>query len=70
MKKLILLALLFIGCQKEEINTNRSCGVIVDDNVKDYSITIRKSNGSYETIVLYPGDWVNAHVGQEICVNK
>lgn len=68
MKKLLLvlgLATLF-SCEKE----NQSCGLIIDDNVKDYSITIRKSNGSIETLVLYPGDWMNAHVGNEICVQK
>lgn len=72
MKKVMLVLGLFalVSCEKEVNNSNKSCGLIVDDNVKDYSITIRKSNGSYETIVLYPGDWVNAHVGSEICVNK
>jgi hypothetical protein len=73
MKKVILsvaTALTLLSCEKEVNNANKSCGLIVDDNVEDYSITIRKSNGSYETIVLYPGDWVNAHVGSEICVNK
>ena len=68
MKKILLvlgLATLF-SCEKE----NQSCGLIIDDNVKDYSITIRKSNGSIETLVLYPGDWMNAHVGSEICVQK
>lgn len=67
MKKIIILATLFlISCEKE----NQTCGTIIDDNVEDYSITIRKRGGSIETHVLYPGDWVNAHVGQEICINK
>jgi hypothetical protein len=57
---------MLFSCEKE----NQTCGLIVSDNVEDYSITIRKSNGSYETVTLYPGDWVNAHVGSEICVNK
>lgn len=68
MKKLVLvlgLAILF-SCEKE----NQSCGLIIDDNVKDYSITIRKPNGNIETHVLYHGDWVNAHVGSEICIQK
>jgi len=68
MKKVLVLAtaLTLLSCEKQ----NQSCGLIIDDNVKDYSITIRKRNGSIETIVLYPGDWVNAHVGSEICVQK
>lgn len=69
MKKVILVlatTLTLLSCEKE----NQTCGLIIDDNVKDYSITIRKRNGSIETIVLYPGDWVNAHVGSEICVQK
>ena len=67
--KRIILALAVVtlfSCEKE----NQSCGLIIDDNVHDYSITIRKGNGSIETHVLYPGDWVNAHVGTEICIQK
>lgn len=73
MKKVVLVlatALTLFSCEKEVNNANETCGLIVDDNVKDYSITIRKSNGSYEKIILYPGDWMNAHVGSTICVNK
>lgn len=69
MKKVVLVlatALTLFSCEKE----NQTCGLIIDDNVHDNSITIRKRNGSIETIVLYPGDWVNAHVGSEICVQK
>ena len=69
MKRVVLVlatALMLFSCEKQ----NQTCGLIVSDNVEDYSITIRKSNGSYETVTLYPGDWVNAHVGSEICVNK
>ncbi len=73
MKKVVLVlatALTLFSCGKEINHTNQSCGLIVSDNVEDYSITIRKSNGGYETIVLHPGDWINAHVGSEICVQK
>lgn len=68
LKRLVLVLGLatLMSCEKE----NQSCGTIIDDNVEDYSITIRKTNGSIETHVLYPGDWVNAHVGSEICINK
>lgn len=67
--KRIILALAVVSlfsCEKE----NQSCGLIIDDNVKDYSITIRKTNGNIETHYLYSGDWVNAHVGTEICIQK
>jgi len=73
MKKVVLVlatALMLFSCGKEINHTNQSCGLIVSDNVEDYSITIRKSNGGYETITLQPGDWINAHVGSEICVQK
>ena len=68
MKKLVLVSVLAIGlfsCQKEP----SSCGVIVDDNVKDYSIVIRNSNtGNLKTFYLYPGDWINAHPGEDFCM--
>lgn len=69
MKKIVavvLIALTLLSCEKE----NQSCGMIVDDNVENYSVTIRKRDGSYETHILYPGDWVHAHVGSEICIEK
>ena len=67
MKKIIIVAALFlISCEKE----NQTCGTIIDDNVENYSITIRKRGGRIETHVLYPGDLINAHVGQEICIQK
>jgi hypothetical protein len=68
MKKIILVSTLAIGlfsCQKEP----SSCGLIVDDNVNDYSIVIRNSNtGNLKKFYLYPGDWINAHPGDNYCM--
>jgi hypothetical protein len=72
MKKIILaVALLITGCSKEEVKKASTCGLIVSDNVEDYSITIRNSSsGNLKTFVLYEGDWMNAHPGSEYCITN
>lgn len=68
MKKLVLvtaLAMSLFSCTKED----SSCGLIVDDNVYNYSITIRNSNtDNLKTFYLTPGDWMNAHPGDTYCM--
>jgi hypothetical protein len=73
MKKIIIVAALLIsGCAKEDINKQSStCGLIVSDNVNDYSVTIRNSqSGNLKTFVLYEGDWMNAHPGSNFCISN
>ena len=72
MKKIIIaVALLMVGCSKEEVKKHSTCGLIVSDNVQDYSITIRNSSsGNLKTFVLYEGDWMNAHPGDNYCISN
>jgi hypothetical protein len=73
MKKLTLgvLVLITVSCSKEEAVEPQecNCGLITSDNAQDYSVTIRNncSNNS-KTFVLTPGDWMNAHVGENYCI--
>lgn len=75
MKK-ILIALVLIGivsCKKENITpqSNCNCGRIIDDNVSDYSVTIRnKCSGNTKKFYLTRGDWVNAFVGSDFCITN
>jgi hypothetical protein len=70
MKKLILLASIVIGlasCKKENCN----CGVIQSDNVNDYSVVIKNScSQNVKTFYLSEGDWMNAHPGDDYCINN
>tara|TARA_R110002051_G_scaffold260612_1_gene320389 strand:- start:309 stop:566 length:258 start_codon:yes stop_codon:yes gene_type:complete len=81
MKKLIVLALVFIAvsCSKEkDLPTPQTppplacnCGLITDDNASNYSIDIRNScSGNIKTFVLTRGDWMNAHPGDNFCINN
>lgn len=66
MKKVILvLAVLAIGCTKEEC----PCGMITDDYVKDFSVDVRNDcSGKIKNFVLTEGDWMTAYVGTDICM--
>ena len=70
MKKLILIVgigLTMISCTKESCN----CGVIQSDNISDYSIVIRNScSDNNKTFYLSEGDWMNAHSGDDYCINN
>ena len=70
MKKLILIAglsLLMMSCEKESCN----CGVIQSDNVNDYSVVIKNScSQNVKTFYLSEGDWMNAHPGDDYCINN
>jgi hypothetical protein len=71
MKKLIVLMAipLLFACSSESEDCN--CGLIVRDNVKDYSVTIRNAcSGNEQTFRLQPGDWINAHVGSDYCITN
>jgi hypothetical protein len=70
MKKLIVLVSIAIGlasCEKESCN----CGVIQSDNVNDYSVVIKNScSQNVKTFYLSEGDWMNAHPGDDYCINN
>lgn len=71
MKKIAfaLIGLAFIGCEK--IDTDCNCGMITNDNVQDYSVEIRNScSSNVKKFYLTPGDWVNAHVGNNYCITN
>lgn len=78
MKKTILAAGFLIvgtiiGCQKEEIKPNEvcNCGLVLSDNVQDYSVVIRNScSGNEKKFYLTEGDWMNAHPGSDYCITN
>ena len=79
MKKVLLvlvLVLATLSCQKEEIKPSNqfcesTCGLIVSDNVQDYSIVIRNEcSGNEKRFYLTQGDWMNAYVGSNQCMSN
>jgi hypothetical protein len=69
MKKIIIIILLFAGCQKETVKCN--CGLILDDNSSNFSILIRNDCSDNEKwFYLTKGDWMNAHVGNNYCITN
>jgi hypothetical protein len=71
MKKTIIglaISTIMASCKKEEVC---NCGLIVDDNASDYSVTIRNScSGNERKFILTPGDWMNAFVGSDYCITN
>jgi len=79
MKKLLaiaLFAIIALSCKKDEITPNKknevcNCGLILSDNVMDYSVVIRNScSGNEQTFYLQQGDWMNAHPGDNYCITN
>jgi len=71
MKKIIgiLLLLTLLSCEKEKVECN--CGLVLSDNVQDYSVVIRNDCSKKEKrFYLQPGDWMNAHVGSNYCITN
>jgi len=65
---IIAILLLLVGCKKGEVC---NCGLIVDDNVTNYSVKIRNSCSKNEKwFELQPGDWMNAHPGSDYCITN
>lgn len=68
-----LLVLSIISCEKEEINKNCNCGVIVDDPIvgSQYGLTIKNDcSGNQKTFYFTPEIWVTAYVGNNFCVSN
>jgi hypothetical protein len=76
MKKLILIiGLSFIGCKKENPQPKAqevcNCGLVQSDDVNDYSVVIQNScSGNNTKFYLQEGDWMNAYVGSNYCINN
>ena len=48
-----------------------NCGLIVSDNVSNYSVDIRNNcSDNVKTFYLSEGDWMNAHPGQDYCITN
>jgi hypothetical protein len=75
-KLLILISLIALSCKKDEIKPNNpqevcNCGLVVSDNVQDYSVVIRNScSGNEKRFYLQQGDWMNAHPGSDYCITN
>ena len=64
----ILLTIATTSCEKDQVC---NCGLIVSDNISDYSVVIRNScSGNEKRFYLQPGDWVNAFVGSNYCITN
>tara|TARA_R110000868_G_scaffold248770_2_gene505318 strand:+ start:90 stop:317 length:228 start_codon:yes stop_codon:yes gene_type:complete len=71
MKKIIgiLLLLTLLSCEKEKVECN--CGLVLSDNVNDYSVVIRNDCSKNEKkFYLQQGDWINAQVGSNYCITN
>lgn len=73
MKKIIIalaIVLSMVSCKKDEVKVC-NCGLIVNDNVTNYSVVIRNScSGNEKTFYLQPGDWITAYVGSNYCITN
>jgi hypothetical protein len=72
-KLIVIIALIALGCSKEVIKPNKecNCGLVVSDNVQDYSVVIRNScSGNEKRFYLQEGDWMNAHPGDDYCITN
>ena len=74
-----IIAGVVISCKKEEITPTKpiaiglkcNCGLVVSDNVEDYSVVIRNScSGNQKKFTLQPSDWMNAYVGSDYCITN
>ena len=66
----LMMCSVLTSCSKEE-DELCNCGTITDDDVTDYSVTIRNdcSNNS-KKFYLTQGDWMNAHPGNNYCISN
>lgn len=77
MKKAVFIigVLLLASCSKPEESApapkDCNCGLIISDNVTDYSVVIRNQcSGREKKFILAPGDWINAQVGSNLCISN
>jgi hypothetical protein len=77
MKKAVIIlgAILLVSCSKSDeaiiAQKDCNCGLIISDNVQDYSVVIRNQCTQREKrFYLTQGDWVNAFVGTKFCISN
>ena len=73
MKKVIYglaIVLSIVSCKKEDAKVC-NCGLVVSDDVTNYSVVIRNNcSGNQKTFYLQAGDWMNAFVGSDYCITN
>jgi len=73
MKKVIYglaIILSIASCKKEDVK-QCNCGLVVSDDVTNYSVVIRNNcSNNQKTFTLQPGDWMNAYVGSNYCITN
>jgi hypothetical protein len=66
--------MLLLSCEKDNkqlIQEQCNCGLVVSDEVSDYSVVIRNNcSGNEKKFYLQPGDWMNAYVGSDYCITN
>ena len=68
MKRLVLVSLLFVGCEKEK---PCNCGTIVSDSAMDYSVTIENEcTGNQKKFQLDQSNWYTANIGDYYCITN
>ena len=79
MRKVILMIAvsMMVSCKKEDpkpvaqAQEYCNCGLVLSDNVSDYSVVIRNScSGNEKKFYLQEGDWMNAYVGSDYCITN
>ena len=76
MRKIILMIAvsMMVSCKKDNqplVQEQCNCGLILSDNVSDYSVVIRNScSGNEKKFYLQEGDWMNAYVGSDYCITN
>ena len=66
---------ILLSCKKDNQQVQQqeqcNCGLILSDNVSDYSVVIRNScSGNEKKFYLQEGDWMNAYVGSNYCITN
>lgn len=73
MKKVIFglaIILSIASCKKDDVK-QCNCGLVLSDNVSDYSVVIRNNcSNNQQTFYLSAGDWMNAYVGSNYCITN
>ncbi len=71
LKVVVLLVAMGLGLFSCEKVCSSTCGMIVSDNVADYSVVIRNDcSGNDKVFYLSEGDWMNAHPGSNYCISN